>query len=233
MRHKNVKTTALPNTDQSGTSFSDLSALGIEPAASLQIVSMITKFNTDFKRGVPQFVLEEWMIQDKLRVATQEKANLLVQTIFSVRTFLLTVMGFSLTAIGIVLSTLSSGKEILVYSNLLYLGMAFLGINVIGSVVYILYIHTLDSNLLLKQLNSDRTTGKNLQDLLQEYYLNSDLNFEQYSVKKKEILESKKEEEKRLRPEHKDWTPHVLGAFFLLGILSIVISFLLNSYIGL
>ncbi len=204
----------------------DLCKLGIDPSVTANAMAMIPKFVADFVRGVPQFVFEEKAVQESLRSTSQEKLNLLVQTIFSVRAFLLTVMGFSLTAIGIVLSVLSSEHALFGHLQWLYVGMVALGLNVIGSVIYILYIHTLEGNALLRQLNFDRSLARELQDLLQAYYVNPAGTFDQYLIAKKILIESKKEEEKALRPQRKkDWIPHVLGSLFLVGVLLIIVSF--------
>lgn len=204
----------------------DFEKLGIDPNVSAQAAAMIPKIVADFVRGVPQFVFEEKAVQESIRITSQEKADLLVQTIYSVRAFLLTVMGFSLTAIGIVLSVLSSEHVLFGHLHLLYTGMIALGLNVIGSVVYILYIHTIESNSLFRQLNFDRTLARDLQDLLQSHYLNPLGTFEKYSIEKKTLIESKKAEELALRPvRRKDWFPHILGALFLIGILSVIVSF--------
>ena len=162
----------------------DLKELGIDPAMLEGAKAMIPQLVAGLVRGVPQFMFEDRVVQESLQKSTQEKAGLLVQTIFSVRTFLLTVMGFSLTAIGIAASLLISEKVTVSYLYVLYGGIALLGLNVLGSVIYILYIHTVESNMLLKQLNFDRSLSRELQEMIQTHYHNPIGTFDQIPHRK-------------------------------------------------
>lgn len=205
----------------------DFEALGIDPASAMKIAALIPKFVSDFSRGVPQMAVEDRSIQEVLRRLVEEKQKLIIHNISSIRSFLLTLIGFSLTAIGIGISVLTSKPELVVSEALFYCGLIAFGLNVIGSVIYILFIHTKETNSLIKLLDFDRAFGADIQKLIQEHYLDQSKSFDTYKAAKHELIATKKIEEDNLRPKRrKDWILHaILGALFLLGFLSLSVSF--------
>lgn len=209
----------------------NLSEFGIDEKMIDLVKPMIPKLIFDVVRGVPRFAAEEKFIQDTLQGAAEKKSGLLIQSIFSVRTFLLTTVGFSLTIMGVVLSVLSSEKNLFGSSILLHTGLVLLGVNIIGSVAYILYIHTLEGNWLLRQLNFDKSLSQQLKELIGKYYLDPTKTFDEYLIEKKNVLKSRAEEERGLQLKNplaikgKDWVPHLVSICFLLGVLLIVTSF--------
>jgi hypothetical protein len=210
--------------------FSSLAdGLGIDENMVEAIKPIFPKIIYEFIRGIPKFAEEERRIQEMMRNSTQEKGGLLVQNIYSTRTFLLTLTGFSLSVIGIVLSTLSPNKELFGHIGFLYFGLILLGFEVVGSVIYLLYTQTIENNKLYNHLNFDRQLGKDLTDLLAKVYMDPTKTFDNYFMEKKILLESKKEDEDKIinkeRRGKKNWNAHILSTFFLLGLLSIVISF--------
>lgn len=212
--------------------FSDinLGALGIDPVSAMKIVALIPKFVSDFSRGAPQMAVEDRAIQEVLRRLVEEKQKLIIHNISSVRSFLLTLIGFSLTAIGIGISILTSKPDLIVGGEIpFYFGLASFGLNVIGSVIYILYIHTKETNSLIKLLDFDRSFGADIQKLIQEHYLDPSKSFDTYKIAKNELIAHKKVEEDRIRPKgRKDWIIHtILGALFLMGFLTLSLAFFL------
>jgi hypothetical protein len=217
--------------DENVPQFLDLSALGIDEEMINVAKPILLKFIADFAHGAPQFAAEEKTIRERLLLAVEKKRDLLTQIIFSVRAFLLTLIGFSLTIIGIVLSVLMSDKHPFGISHLHYVGLVFLGLNVICAVLYILFIHTIESNWLLSRIRFDESLLKELSDLIGKYYLDPTKTYADYLLAKKKAMEIKSSEEATLLLNNpltikgKDWMPHFISAFFLIGILLIVGAF--------
>ena len=132
--------------------------------------------------------LEEQRLDNLLQINNSEKRNLFSQNILSLRTFLITLVGFSLTIIGIVLSILSSTQNVVLRGRLTYIGLVLLGLNVIGSICYILYIYTIDVNSIYKQIQSNDTLVKNLKDLMREVLNDSNKSSKDYYLGNKKLL---------------------------------------------
>jgi hypothetical protein len=194
-------------------------------------LAQIPVFFTQFIKGVPKFVEEEKKIQEMKQNSIKEKGGLLIQNIYSVRALLLTLTGFSLTVVAAVLSFLTSRNNFFDHINLLYIGLMFLGLNIIGSISYLLYIHTIENNKLYNHYNFDMKLTNELRDLLARTYVDSTKTFDNYFLEKKVLLESRQEEEYEIMGKNKttkkDWYPHILSGFFLTGLIFIVISFFL------
>jgi len=206
----------------------NLDAFGVDSVSAMKIVALIPKFVSDFSRGVPQMAIEERAIQEALRRLVDEKHKLLIQSISSIRSFLLTLTGFSLTAIGIGISVLTSKGELVGSEFLFYGGLLAFGLNVVGSVVYILYIHTKENNSLTELLDFDRAFAADIQKIIKEHYLDQSKSFDMYKLAKDDLIARKKVEEDKLKPKRRrDWIPHMLGTLFLLGLLALSLSFFL------
>ena len=190
---------------------------------------MIPALIAELIRGVPKFVAEDKNISELIQNSIKEKGGLLTQNIYSVRTFILTITGFSLTIIGVIFSVLSTSRNIFGHTIFLYTGLISLGINVIGSVVYILYLQTIENNKLYRHLNFDMRITKEMRGLLSTTYLDPTKTFSDYSESKKQLLKLNKKEEEDItgknRKKKKDWRAHILSGFFLFGLILIVISF--------
>ena len=214
-----------PEHNEDADFFKTLNNLGIPPEVVAQLLQQLPKVVSGVARGSIQFALEEKAIQDNLQRTAQEKVGLLTQAIFSVRSFLLTMVGFSLTAIGVVLAAIFS-SDINIFDNfLLLLGLVLLVINVVGSISYILYIYTVEVNSLKALLDFDRATSSELREMIARYQSSDTATFTDYQKEKHDFIEKKKEKEKLLKKVRgKDWLPHILSAFFLLGI-----SFLISA----
>lgn len=208
--------------------FKTLNDLGISPQVIAQFVQQLPRIVGGVARGSIQFALEEKAIQDNLQRTAQEKVGLLTQAIFSVRSFLLTMVGFSLTAIAVLLAAIFS-SDIDIFDNfLLLLGLVLLVINVVGSISYILYIYTVEVNSLKALLDFDRATSSELREIIARYQSSDTATFTDYQKEKHDFIEKKKEEEKLLRKVRgKDWVPHILSACFVLGIVSLILAIFL------
>lgn len=190
-----------------------------------QFLQQLPKAVSGVARGSIQFALEEKAIQDNLQRTAQEKIGLLTQAIFSVRSFLLTMVGFSLTAIAVLLAAIFS-SDIDIFDNfLLLLGLVLLVINVVGSISYILYIYTVEVNSLKALLDFDRATSSELREMITRYQSSDASTFIDYQKEKHEFIEKKKQEEKLLRKVRgKDWVPHIVSGCFVLGIVSLILA---------
>lgn len=214
-----------PEHNEDADFFKTLNNLGIPPEVVAQLIQQLPKVVSGVARGSIQFALDEKAIQDNLQRTAQEKVGLLTQAIFSVRSFLLTMVGFSLTAIGVVLAAIFS-SDIDIFDNfLLLLGLVLLVINVVGSISYILYIYTVEVNSLKALLDFDRATSSELREMIARYQSLDTATFTDYQKEKHEFIEKKKEEEKLLRKVRgKDWVPHILSTCFVLGIVSLILA---------
>jgi hypothetical protein len=214
-----------PEHNEDADFFKTLNNLGIPPEVVAQLLQQLPKVVSGVARGSIQFALEEKAIQDNLQRTAQEKVGLLTQAIFSVRSFLLTMVGFSLTAIGVVLAAIFS-SDIDIFDNfLLLLGLVLLVINVVGSISYILYIYTVEVNSLKALLDFDRDTSSELREMISRYQSLDTATFTDYQKEKHDFIEKKKEEEKSLRKVRgKDWVPHILSACFVSGIVSLILA---------
>ncbi len=202
-----------------------LEGLGISPEMVAQFLEQLPRVVGGVVRGSVQFALEEKAIQDSLQRTAQEKVNLLTQAIFSVRAFLLTMVGFSLTAIGVVLAAAYSNDIDIFQNILLLLGLIMLLINVTGSISYILYIYTIEVNSLKSLLDFDRSTSSELREIISRYQASDTATFVDYQKEKSDFIKQKQEEEKLLRKVRgKDWLPHILALSFLVGILLLVLA---------
>jgi len=200
--------------------FKTLNNLGIPPEVVAQFLQELPRVVSGVARGSIQFSLEEKAIQNNLQRTAQEKVSLLAQAIFSVRSFLLTMVGFSLTAIGVVLAAIFSSAIDISQNLLLLIGLILLLVNVVGSISYILYIYTIEVNSLKALLDFDRATSGELREMITRYQSSDTSTFTDYQKEKHKFIEKKKEEEKLLRKvRRKDWVPHILSACFVLGIL--------------
>lgn len=218
-----------PEHNEDADFFKTLNNLGIPPEVIAQFIQQLPRIVGGVARGSIQFALEEKAIQDNLQRTAQEKVGLLTQAIFSVRSFLLTMVGFSLTAIGVVLTAIFS-SDIDIFDNyLLLLGLVLLVINVVGSISYILYIYTVEVNSLKALLDFDRATSSELKEMIARYQSSDTATFTDYQKEKHDFIEKKKEEEKLLRKVRgKDWLPHILSAFFIVGIIVIIVGIFFN-----
>ncbi len=210
-------------------SFLGLKEMGIDKTILASIKPMIPKFIFDLTRGTPKFLLEEKNLRESIQNNTEQKRLVLNENIFSFRTILITITGFSLTIMGVALSVLSSTNQtIFKSSGFVYTGLVFLGLNVVGSILFIFYIYTKENNQIFRQINFNNELLSEANNLLIKYFKEG--TFDQYLIEKNKLFETKKTEEAKLTTKSpllikgKDWTPHILGIFFLIGILLIIIS---------
>lgn len=206
-----------------------LEELGIENGMFEALKPMLPKLIIELLRGLPKFVEEERRTQQLMRDSINDKGGKLLQNIYSIRNILLTFMGFSLTIIGGTLSVFSANKQIFIHVWILNVGLFLLSLNVIGSIIYLLYVHTIENNRLYRHLNFDLEVTNKLRELLITNLLDQSKTFDNYLVEKKTYLETKKDEEVDITGQNKkrkrDWWAHILSAFFALGTLSIIIFY--------
>ena len=178
--------------------------------------------------------MEEQRVDNLMQLENTEKRNIFYQNMFSLRTFLITLIGFSLTIIGITLSVLSSS---LLNTNLksdwlTYVGLISLGLNVVGSIGYILYIYTIEANSLYRQIKYNEAFNKKIKDLIYSVYNDPSKTSADYIKVNKEIVESSVKELEKVAVKNyltikgKDWTPHILCALFVLGVCLLFSEFL-------
>jgi magnesium-transporting ATPase (P-type) len=178
------------------------------------------------------FLVEEQRINNLLQTNTREKRDIFYQNISSVRTFLMTLVGFSLTILGIVSSVIVEFSEKNIFKNIYlnYIGLILLGLNVIFSIVYIMFIYTIETNAIVKQVKFTESLVEKRKIALKKSFVDKNKTYQDYLAENKTILESSLTEEKNSQIKNpflikeKDWIPHIMCFFFIAGIFSLVIS---------
>lgn len=216
---ENIFTEEQPKDDP----LSFLEKIGISPEVAMQIIMKIPGVVNDLMRGTIQLALEEKNLQESLKISLQEKKGLLVQIIVSMRSFIITTMGFALTVIGLAIPALSYKLANPIF---VYVGLGSLLLYVVSTTIYILYIHIRESNNLSEQITSDRDFTKELKNIIHEYYSDTTKNYNEYIPKKKDLVESYEKKTSHLYEQKKDWWPLYLSGLFFLGLLSILLSFI-------
>lgn len=214
----------------------DLKEFGIDENTINLVKSMIPTLISDiFIKKSANFALEQKNLNESINNNTREKIEILNQNIFSFRSVLLTITGFSLTILGVVLSSLMSGKNIFNNQNILYLGLICFVFSTIISILFILNIYHFENNKLHEQIKFNKSYYKDINKILKNNLINK--NFDDYLVEKQNFLEEKIKEEEIInnkknkygfifKNKDKDYTPHVAIFLFLFGFILILISFI-------
>ncbi|MDD4625045.1 MAG: hypothetical protein PHC82_01830 [Candidatus Pacebacteria bacterium] len=202
-----------------------LKNFGIDKEAIASFKPLAQKAIIDFLRGAPKFIEEEKRIEEVMRRNIKEEAELLVKNIYSVRNFILTLMGFSLTIVGIV----SPNRAYFHHEIILGFGLAALGLYIICSVLFLLYIHTTENRKHADHLNFNRVALKDIKALLLKIYSDPTKNIDNYLSEKEKLIESKKKEEEAMlgKISTKGSYRYIVYLCFLFlgGLLLIAISF--------
>jgi hypothetical protein len=114
----------------------------------------------------------------------------------------------------------------------MYIGLGMLGLCVIFSLIYLLQKMTTDNQKLSQDLKFQRSATEELHSLLIQYVEEHKPYVEYIKVREplqKEFREREKKiiGEEQKKSDRKDWTIHVITIFFLGGLISISISFLI------
>jgi hypothetical protein len=215
------------------TSFS-LKDLGIDEEMLKLIKPVVLQLISELLiKKTANFAIEQKNISESINNNTKEKNNVLNQNVFSFRSVLLTITGFSLTIIGAVLSALVSNKDIFGNEIILYLGLACFTFSIIISILFILNIYHFENNKISEQIKFNNANVKEINKILKDNFLNK--TFENYLLEKQDFLEKKSKEEEEINNNknmlgllisEKDYTPHLIIGLFLFGFILILLSFI-------
>jgi uncharacterized membrane protein len=211
-----------------------LEELGIDKNLINLIKPMIPQLISELLiKKSANFALEQKNITESINNNTKEKIEVLNQNIFSFRAILITITGFSLTIIGVVVSAVLSNQDIFKNQYLLYIGLSCFILNIFISILFILNIYHFENNKLAEQIRFNKDYLKEMNSLIHKHLKEG--TFDTYLAEKQTLLEkaSKEEEErankvnkKGLIIKNKDYTPHLTISLFLIGIILILLSFL-------
>lgn len=199
------------------------------------VISALKNIGVDEKniQKALSFTIEQKNFTETLNNNTREKNEVLNQNIFSFRSILITITGFSLTIIGVVVSAIVSNKDVFGNNNILYIGLFCLVLNIIISILFILNIYHFENNKLSKGVKFNNKCIKDFYELIDvNFKIGS---FEDFLTKKSVFLKTKTEEEIKIIEEknnnglligEKDFTPHLSVILFLIGFVLILLSFI-------
>jgi len=202
--------------DSENKNFDDL--LGIDFLDDLKIDNekleiLKKKFGTviaDFIEEGYRYAGEEKRILNIKDHAVKSIGDLLIQNILSTRSFLLTITGFSLAAIGAIFSVIaSSNQTIFTYLWLMYIGLGMLGLCVIFSLIYLLQKMTTDNQKLSQDLKFQRSATEELHSLLIQYVEEHKPYVEYIKVREPLQKEFREREKKIIGEEQKNLTEKI------------------------
>ena len=171
----------------------------------------------DIKNSI-LFGIESDRFNKNMTDNTKEKIAILNNNVYSFRNILITLVGFSLTIIGVSLSFLFKENNNL---PLLILGLIFLVISVMCSILYILSIYHFENNKIVEQIKFNQKFKTDFLEIINDSYQKE--NFDSFVKKKIDFLKIKQEEEQKLNSsknkyalmiKNRDFTPH-LNIFLL------------------
>lgn len=209
----------------------DLSSFGLDAESLKTFAPLIKKIIDEIKRESFRFVEEEKRILETKNDAVRTIGDLLTKNIMSIRSFLLTLMTVSLAVMGAIISVWASNIFIMC---MLYIGLGSLAICVLTSIIYLTFIHVRENNELTESLNFQKKAFRKLHRTLIEYH-QENKTFDEYLKEKLVLFDKNREIEEAFtkkieeRSEKKDYFPHIVSGSFLLGILLIALSFILNG----
>jgi uncharacterized membrane protein YidH (DUF202 family) len=185
--------------------------------------------------GTTKYAKEEQRILVIKEKAQQSTRGFVISNIASMRNFLLTLTTLSITIFGVVISVISnSGLKVfkLVVENIpiVYIGLGSLALCVLVSVIYLAILHVKENQALSKSYLLQEKTFNSFRSLLLECYKNKKP-FDVYQEKLRTAIEQNTEVAELAKKSHKqlaqnDYTTYYISGFFLIGILTVVVSLL-------
>jgi hypothetical protein len=206
----------------------NLGTLGLDEekmkALSAQMVRELTQ-------GTYQFAEEEKLIIEIRNRADDQIGSLLAQNINSGRSFLLTLATLALTIIGAVLSVITSGHSIFKGNFTIHIGLIFLSVCVIVTVLYLLDRLGNENNGLTKRLVHEHSIMDDARTLLRKH-IQEKKSYGDYLIAKKAFAENAKKREASFTADKANqqskiipYIPAVIGYSFLIGLGFISLGF--------
>jgi hypothetical protein len=207
-----------------------LKELGLTEAQMQAILIKLPQAVNEFIQGRSQYVEEEKQLLSVRERVTRQISDLLMQNINASRNFFLTLATLSLTLLGAIASARATDHVFFKGVITLNVGMGFLGVCILVSVLYLLDRLTSENTNLTKSFQVQQAGMSELIDLMRSHAMEMKP-YEEYAAAKKELIEKNQtvavamKEGVQKQSKFITFAPYVICLSFLTGLGFVAIAF--------